>query len=322
VYPTGRFLSLSQALVVLALTFAFQLTEAQRETLKTAQALTNAGRIITIPEGTLIELRFAQAVVGRGGSRARRDAQNDETVEAEVGDKVRLVVAADVKIAGIVVIEKGALAQATVTKVKSDLTSFSSGIGLNLESVDDVTGEKLPLRPAAVGAPRTVMLVVKRTTSGVVAQPEPEDGPHLLSGPFRSTGLASVPAGTRIYAYLNEDVSFDADKLQQAPKPNGPATITFFRVRERTSSAITISCNGRKLGRVGVLHYLTAELPPGWYSCQADGQRTLEIAAEANAEYFVRIVLQHGEASLVPVSVGEGEDGLADSEPVIERPKF
>jgi len=320
VYLTGKILV--RTFVAFILNFSIQIANtSSQETPKAIPTQSNAGRIITAPAGTLVELRFAQAVVGRGGSRARQDAQNDETPEAEVGDKVRLVVAADVRIAGIVVIAKGALAQARVTKVKSVLTSFSSGIGLNLESVEDVAGQKVPLRPTSVGTPRTVMVVVKKNTVGVVAQPEPEGASHLLSGEF-SSSLSSIPAGTRMNAYLNDDVIVDGNRLQQPADPNGPASITFFRVRERTRSAVAISCNGRRLGRVGVLQYLTIEVPPGRYSCQANGQRSLEIAAEANAEAYVWIVLQHGKADLVSVSVGEGEDGIADSEPVIESPRF
>lgn len=54
-----------------------------------------------------VEMRFAQAVVGK------------------VGDNVRLVVAPDVRVTGETVIAKEAIAHATATKAKGEFSRFS-----------------------------------------------------------------------------------------------------------------------------------------------------------------------------------------------------
>lgn len=51
---------------------------------------------MSVLDGTPVEMRFAQAVVG-SGSNARRDAEDQETPQAEPGDKVRLVAAGDIR---------------------------------------------------------------------------------------------------------------------------------------------------------------------------------------------------------------------------------
>lgn len=277
-----------------------------------------ATQTITIPDGTPVEMRFAQAVVGKGG---RRDAENDEMPEAEAGDKVRLVVAANVRVSSVTVIAKGAIGQATVTKVKGEFSSFSSGLGITLDWVEDVDGQKLPLRPTPTGEPRTILLLIHRTQAGVLAGPEPETTGRTLTGAFRSSGLRSAPAGTRIFGYLQGAATLDAAKTPGVPaSPDDPAAVTFYRLKERPYVPVRIACDGKEIGSLEALQYLTARMVAGKHLCRAGNEKALEFVVAPRDERFIYVELQKQIFTLVLVSVGEGEDGIANSEPVKRKP--
>src|SRR4051794_17164274 len=89
-------LALTATLIAVLLSFSLS---AQLRTGSTAPP-SNAS--ISVPDGAPVEMRFAQAVVG-SGSNARRDAEDQETPQAEAGDKVRLVAAGDVRIRGVLI---------------------------------------------------------------------------------------------------------------------------------------------------------------------------------------------------------------------------
>lgn len=69
-------------------------------------------RQFEIPNGTPIRMRLAQPV--RGVTRNLVKIQ----VHSREGDTVRLVVADDVRVNGMIVIPKGAVGQATITKLE------------------------------------------------------------------------------------------------------------------------------------------------------------------------------------------------------------
>src|SRR5438105_9913214 len=68
---------------------------------------------VIIPDGTRIQLRFATPVWGYVAIPPTYDA----SLHAKRGDRVRLVVAAEVRISNKVIFARGAIAQATVTNV-------------------------------------------------------------------------------------------------------------------------------------------------------------------------------------------------------------
>jgi hypothetical protein len=268
-------------------------------------------RKILVPDGTRIELRFAQAVVGRG-SYARRDAQDSETAQADPGDKVRLVAAGDVRVGGVVIVAKGSIAQATVTAVKSTLRSFSSGIGLRLDWVQDTNENRLPLRATEDGKTENVMLVVRRTSTGVVAQPEGKGKSRVLTGEFRSAGKDSIPVGARMLGYIQGSVSFDADQAPKTLDLTAPAEVTIYQMKDKANAQLSVECDGRLVGRVGPRQFLTLNLAAGGHRCALPDHPGLELVAEPGSEYFLRIVPADG--ILKNVSVGEGEDSIAGFE--------
>lgn len=272
-----------------------------------------SSQIVSIPDGTPIEMRFAQAVVG-SGSRARRDAEDQETPQAELGDKVRLVATSDVRLGSLVAVEKGAIGQATVTQVKSPLRSYSSGIRLQLDWIDDVNGQRLPLRATATGTPQGVMMFVRKTSSGVIAGPERRGKMQSLTGEFRNSGKESIPAGTRIVGYVQASTLFEIKDARGPALDQALATLTIYQLRGGSSEATTITCDGNQVGMVGAQRYLVLNLPPGKHSCHVDTGKELNMVLDADGEYFARIEAK--DMGLKAVSVGEGEDAIAGLEPV------
>jgi len=269
---------------------------------------------IPIPDGTLVELRFAQAIVG-SGSHARIDSGDSETAQADPGDKVSLVADADVRVHGVVIITKGSIAQASVTAVKSTLRTLSSGIGLKLEWIQDVNGNKLPLRATEEAGSGSVMIVVSHGATGVVAQPESmRKVIHLLTGKFRNTRLESIPVGTRIFGYTNGSVSFDAGNIQESADANAPVVITVYQIKEKASKPFSVECDGRPLGSVGPQHFLIFNLLPGAHTCGLHDYPMRGLTAESGGEYFLRIIPMDG--TLKTISVGEGEDSIVGMEAI------
>jgi hypothetical protein len=278
--------------------------------------------VATIRDGTTVEMRFAQAVVG-SGSRARRDAGDDETAQADPGDKIRLVSAADVRVGSVVIINKGSIGQATVTNVKSTLRSFSSGIELRLDWIEDVEENKIPVRATALGPAHSVMIVVQPSTAGIVAAPESAGMVQLLIGEFRNAGMESIPAGTRIFGYVDGDVTLDVSKLQDISRQTKtPASLTIYAMNHRHSKSgnkFAIVCDGSRLGEIAPQQFVVFDIAPGQHTCQLHEHQSLTFIAAPGSEYFFRIVPEEG--TLKAVSVGEGEDSVAGLEFVRFEPR-
>jgi hypothetical protein len=68
------------------------------------------------------------------------------------------------------------------------------------------------------------------------------------------------------------------------------------------------------------LQYLTARMTSGKHSCNVGNQGALEFVVEPGEERFIYVELQKQIFTLALVSVGEGEDGTANSEPVKRKP--
>src|SRR5215472_7967158 len=88
---------------------------------------------ITIPDGTLVRLRFAQPLRGKVPCLWKRPPCGSSVVpEAKAEDSVRLVAAADVRVDEYIVIAKGAIGKATVTKVWHPFMALT-GMALRLD---------------------------------------------------------------------------------------------------------------------------------------------------------------------------------------------
>jgi len=293
---------------------------AQQIETRTPDQPTPPAATVTIPDGTKVELRFAQPVWGKTAK------LGDAQIEAKPGDKIRLVVVSPVRVSNLVVIAKGAVGEVTVAGVWRPSQKYpDSGVSLKLDWVLDVTGEQVPLRlsPAGRGGASSVDVMAEK--GGFVVRPDElrHDLIQAMTMTYLITMLRQkswIPAGARMMGYVHGAVAVDAAELQKAqtelPVANPTATVTIFRTKGHRETPIRIQCDGNDLGQIGARQYVTTELAPGKHSCQAQPDARVQLETEAGGEYFVYLHSRgwSGSWELKPVSTAEGEDGTAGSE--------
>lgn len=282
-----------------------------------------------IPDGTTIQLRFAQPV------RAKMPTDYCETMpqqcqyglppETKPGETVRLVAAADVRVSGLVVVAKGAAAQATIIRVRHALWD-STGLVLKFDWVEDVAGGRIPLRLSDRGKPEAFEVSVKSVSGGMVARRARmvrEFSRGLVLPLDRNIGmLAWIPVGTRILGFVHEDFVLDEPAIREAqallPVSTENAIITVYRTKGGAESAPFVVCDGKKIDAIGPLQYTVLELPPQKHTCQIERHKPLEILAQAGEEYFFRLHYGTlaGNWELESVSAAEGEDEVVNLKPV------
>ena len=282
-----------------------------------------------IPDGTPIRLRLAQPV--RGMTRSLVKAK----VYSREGDTVRLVVSDDVRVNGMVVISKGAIGAATVTKVQDPgLGSPGSGgsyergqaillllpkagsVSLQLDWVESVTGEEIPLRALPTGESKPFVMSVSAERGGMIVRPAKtkRDLHDFFTGHLRNW----APIGSRVAAYVEGRAAIDLEDLKQAqelfPVPQGNGIVTIYRTNDRNSARVPVSCDNQELGTLGGMQYLAFEIAPGKHTCRS-GQRELrDFVAEAGERYFLHLRQKNNAWSLELVDVDEGEDGTANGQ--------
>jgi hypothetical protein len=146
-------------------------------------------------DGTPLKLR-----IGRTLSSA--DAKTGETVDFEVLE--------DLKVGEIVVIPRGAVALATVTRAKPKGRLAKGGkLDVNIDSVRLVTGETVALRAVkeATGNSYTGTMTGAIVASGILFFPA---APFFL---FLKGKDVTIPKGTEITAYINGEVPLDYEKF-------------------------------------------------------------------------------------------------------------
>jgi hypothetical protein len=270
-------------------------------------------RFVTISDGTAVEMRFAQMVIGRGPD-ARVEA--GDTPDAEAGDIVRLVSISDIRVEGVKVIARGARGQATVTKVKSPLTTLNySGIGLRLDWIEDVAGEHLALRAKPEGQPSPFMTTIVRDETGVVAGPgvgkNLSVGSALYHGFMRTNQMPYIPVGARIFGYIQGSTRINIANIRELEDPQTPAVITIFRMYDRIGGPIELICDGKKIAELAPEQHVSLDVLEGPHSCQATNGGSLAVTAQPGDQYFIRV--DGRTRTLVRVSVGEGEECVEKS---------
>jgi hypothetical protein len=277
---------------------------------------------ITIPDGTPVEMRFAQAVRGKMLDPV------DVGTEARPGDSVRLVAVSDLQIRGLIVIAKGAMAEASVTTIKRPLTTLvATGLGLKLDWIEDVTGAHVLLRPTPKGEPQAFMAQVLSTPGGVVARPETLRGDIVgknavdISQVWR--GKHYIPAGTRLTAYVDGSPALDVAKVQEAQArvsySEAEADVTIYRTKGQGSHRPRVLCDASVGRRIGEREYIHLNLAPGKHSCQIETQSPKEISVDAGQEYFLHLRRSGSGWELKQVSVGEGEDSVENADPAPQQ---
>lgn len=137
-------------------------------------------------------------------------ARNISSKDAKVGDKVDFVVVEDLAVKDVVVIRQGALAIATVTKAKPKGRLGRSGkLDINIDYVQLVTGEKVPLRAVkgGSGGTRTTAMTSAMVAAGILFFPA---APLFL---FMKGKNIEIPKGTEITAYVSADTQLDRAKF-------------------------------------------------------------------------------------------------------------
>jgi len=280
----------------------------------------SAAQAITIPDGTPVEMRFAQPVRGKMLNPV------DAGTEAQPGNRVRLVAAADVRIGELIVIAEGAIAQATVTKVKRPLTTLvATGLGLQLDWIEDVAGAHVPLRISPKGEPQPFMIQVVSTPGGVIARPETLRGDIVGKNAVDVSQIwrdkQYIPAGTRIMAYVHGSSALDRAKVEEAQARvsysqfESTADVTIYRTKGQRGERPRFLCD-RNLGRkIGEREYIRLDLTPGKHSCQIENQPPKEISVLAGQEYFFHLQRAGSGWELKQVTVGEGEDSIENADP-------
>jgi hypothetical protein len=301
-------------------------SEAQ-QTSQTSQAESNssaASNSIEIPDGTPIRLRFAQPVRGKVRCLWKAPPCGSSVVpQAKANDTVRLVAAVDVRVNEFVVVAKGAMGQATVTKVWHPFMALT-GLALRLDWIEDVTGKHVPLRIEKSGKAEPFTVQVLSTSGGMMARPETLHGDLMGSDAVDASLIWRkknwIPAGTRIQGFVDGAANRDRVEVKDAqallPFSNEVATLTIYRTKGDDSHP-RVACDEKEIGQIGAQQFAVLELTPGKHACQAEHQPAKEISVLGGDEYFLllRASGMSGGWELKTMDIGEGEDSVAGLEP-------
>jgi len=285
-----------------------------------------------IPDGTPIHFRLAQPV--RGVTRTLIKYK----VYSREGDTIRLVAADDVRVKGMVVVPKGAIGQATVTKVDIPnmappgnyqtgsavelLIPKTGDVSLQLDWVEDVTGEHVLIRALPKGESKPFTMSVVAEHGGMVVRPARLK--RDLTGMFHLRAWA--PTGTRLTAYVDGATGIDPEDVKQAqallPVPDENGILTIYRTKGLGTEQIEVFCDNKEIATLGEHQYVSLEVTPGKHSCRSGQKNKItEFTAGPGEQYFLH--LRHkataGAWELEAVEVDEGEDGTANAEMVAEN---
>lgn len=139
-------------------------------------------------------------------------ARTMSSKEAKVDERVDFEVFEDVKIGDVVVIERGAMAIATVTEAHPKRRMGRAGkLHMNIDYVRLVSGEKVPLRAVkgGSGGNHIAAMTGAMVATGIVFFPA---APLFL---FMHGNDITIPKGTEITAYVAADTPLDPAKFRK-----------------------------------------------------------------------------------------------------------
>ena len=291
----------------------------------------STSQAVSVPDGTPIPMRFAQAMWGIFFSPFVSDPPRPPF---RIGDTVRLVAAEDVLIGGQLVIRKGSPGQATLIDFNlPNRKNPTTGLELRLDWVKSITGQQLPLRPFSKhrkwGA---ISLDVYSDHGGFFVDQSEDSVAKVLFKSFTFQYLPKevhrklwVPAGTRMIGFLQGTASLDGTQLAEArarfPQPNSTGLLTVYRMKGQVDQKIKVLCDENELGQLGARQYFVLELQPGRHFCNVDKNDRLEFSVSAGAELYLYLHSHalSGKWSFDLVDAPVGEDGIAESELVAAK---
>ena len=281
---------------------------------------------VVIPDGTPVQLRFAQAIWGLPISPFISDPPRPPFSK---GDAVRIVVAADVEINGHIVIRRGSIGQATVmaTNLVVNRKHPTTGIHLRVDWIKSISDQMVPLRPHRNGKQGLIILDVYSNHGGFVVNQE-----SLARGIFEAMtyqNLAKslhqklwVPVGTRMVGFVHGSIPLDAGRLAEAearlPLPNTTGLISIYRLKGQKDQRPDISCDGKALVQLGSRQFFEIELPPGAHIISVNNGESVQFTVSPGKEYYLwlRWHALTGTWKLDSVTTSEGEDGISEGEMV------
>jgi PEGA domain len=203
-------------ILVMLLIAGFALrSEAQAPSPQGAPANTNPVNVV-LADATSVKLRLGSATTSAG---------------VRVGESLELEVAEEVRVADVVVIPKGSVANSEVTNLRSGGNARGGWIDINLESVTLADGQKVPIR-----ASRSKLI---------------RDQTTIISSSGQD---ASITQGTDLTAYINGNQPLDLTRMRAASGPTTEVKVT------STPPNAEISVDGRLAGSTPyTLHVMSGE---------------------------------------------------------------
>ncbi len=305
-----------------------------------------ADQTIVVPDGTPIELRFAQDVWGPAVKKSPLPGQVPGQVQP--GDTVHLVSVADIRIGAHVAIAKGALAQATVVDVAAPLMSSGqkaseTGLFLRLDWIKSINGIEIPLRAFKKGDSGRFHVKVVPDGKGTKVLPdkitpflsrmatgnEEDNADHRTSRrdpPKPDDPKSWIPAGTTIASFVQGAIMLNTAEVEQAqallPRSNSGALLSIYRGQDHKSDRRAISCDDQEPMQIGERQYVVVALAAGKHKCQVDKEEPVSFTARAGDEIFAHVHprLLGGGWTLKLVPTAEGEAGVSAAQLVSSPP--
>ena len=162
-----------------------------------AQAVTSSPLAFGLVEDTPVRIRLARTM-------SSKEARVDERVDFEVLE--------DVKVGNVVVIQRGAMVIATVTEAHPKRRMGRAGkLNMNIDYVQLVTGEKVPLRAVkgGNGGNHIAAMTGAMVATSIVFFPA---APLFL---FMHGKDITIPKGTELTAYVAADTPLDPAKFNK-----------------------------------------------------------------------------------------------------------
>lgn len=213
-----KFLSLSLTFLLLQSSFCF------------AFLPTDVSARITIADNPILS---APLILQDGTPVKLRISRNMSSADAKTGETVDFEVLEDIKVGETIVIPRGGVALGTVTNGKPKGRMGKGGkLDINIDSVRLVSGEKVPLRAVkeTKGSGSTGAMTGAIVASSILFFPA---APFFLLMKGKDI---KIPKGTEITAYINGDITLDAQKMT-----TGQTGQTSTVGTTQTSSAVGMS---------------------------------------------------------------------------------
>jgi hypothetical protein len=279
----------------------------------------------TIPDGTPLTLRFASVVLGAPRLFHRTGSHK--------GENINLVAATEVRVNNRVVIEKGALAHATVAYSYWDTGQYASQhIGIRLDWVKSVTGTIIPIRGLPSGVPSDFDADIFSSDRGIEVRPADlkRDMKDVFTLHIFARALHQkmwIPVGARIAVYTDRARLLELSEVvaaqQRFPARSPDTFVTIYRSKGDAEVVPWVLLSGKKLSHMSEHEYLTMTVPPGVYVMSADpGKKETTFTADAGQDCFVKLQGKGTSWEIKVVDVVQADDEMADAVPAKQDPTF